>query len=193
MKTNPGRLVALFHNKWALPVLAEMYSQGGGSKFVTLVQRLGVSRDSMSRTLRALVRHGWVLRNPGYGHPMRPEYVLTPEGTDLAPWCARVRRRLHRLGLGSDPLRKWSPAVAIAILSGGQRFSELVTALPGITSRALAQTLKSMQDMGLIERAVGSDYPPQVRYRLSPQGRRLAELLIEMPDSGSRSNPVVLP
>ncbi len=23
---------------------------------------------------------GLVIRNPGYGHPLRPEYILTPEG-----------------------------------------------------------------------------------------------------------------
>ena len=30
------------------------------------------------------------MKNPGHGHPMRPEYLLTSSGEELAPWCRRL-------------------------------------------------------------------------------------------------------
>ncbi len=69
-------LVALFHNRWSVPILAELHRQRG-SRFVTLARTLGMSRESLRRTLAALIESGLVGRNPGYGHPLRPEYVLS--------------------------------------------------------------------------------------------------------------------
>src|SRR5947207_13068422 len=69
--------IRLFHHRWAVPVLAELRRERG-SRFVTLANRIGVTRDSLRRTLSALIDDGLVERNPGYGHPLRPEYVLTP-------------------------------------------------------------------------------------------------------------------
>ena len=63
-----GRFVALFHHRWAVPVLAELHRGAGGAKFVTLVNRLGIGRDSLRRTLAALIERGWVMPNPGHGH-----------------------------------------------------------------------------------------------------------------------------
>ena len=76
-------LVALFHNRWSVPILAELHRQRG-SRFVTLARTLGMSRESLRRTLAALIESGLVGRNPGYGHPLRPEYVLTTRGDRIA-------------------------------------------------------------------------------------------------------------
>ena len=46
-------LAVLFHHRWAVPILAELHGSGGG-KFVTLVARLSISRDSLTNTLRAM-------------------------------------------------------------------------------------------------------------------------------------------
>ena len=53
------------------------------AKFVVLQKRLGISRSSLQRTLRALIDAGLVKKNPGYGHPMRPEYLLTERGAKV--------------------------------------------------------------------------------------------------------------
>ena len=57
-------LVALFHNRWSVPILAELHRQRG-SRFVTLARTLGMSRESLRRTLAALIESGLVGRNPG--------------------------------------------------------------------------------------------------------------------------------
>jgi DNA-binding HxlR family transcriptional regulator len=174
-KKTRDRLAALFHHRWAVPVLAQLYRESG-AKFVTLATRLGVSRDTLSSTLAALIDHGWVLRNPGYGHPMRPEYVLTPNGAKLGPWCARVMQVLTALGARDVCLRKWSLPVAFVLVRGSARFSEVRNALPQLTARALTLTLKQLQAAGLVERTVSHQYPPATYYLLTSSGKRLHRL-----------------
>src|SRR5262245_47973361 len=89
------RLTVLFHRRWSVPILAELHrgdSHPGGSKFITLLNRLRISRDSLTATLGHLMHHDLVMRNPGYGHPMRPEYLLAEAGYDIAPGCVRLMK-----------------------------------------------------------------------------------------------------
>lgn len=175
--SKPVRFVDLFHHRWAVPVLAELHRGAGGAKFVTLVNRLGIGRDSLRRTLAALIERGWVQRNPGHGHPLRPEYVLITAGARIAPWCARLAKLLQTLQIEGVALRKWSMPVAFALGRGAERFSELKAFLAGATPRALITTLKQMQQAGLVERAVSDGYPPKTSYALTPRGRKLVPVL----------------
>jgi DNA-binding HxlR family transcriptional regulator len=151
-------------------VLAELERQRG-SRFVTLSRMLGVGRESLRRTLASLIGQGLVVRNPGYGHPLRPEYTLTAEGRRVARRCVRLLALLD--GNAELVLRKWSVPVLVA-LTEPSRFSELRAALPGITGRALALALKDLQRAGLVERRVDEEtYPPAVVYAATAAGRRL--------------------
>src|SRR2546423_5557161 len=105
-------LIELFHRRWSAPVLAELERQKG-SRFVALTRTLRVPRDSLRRTLDALVEMGLVGRNPGYGHPLRPEYVLTESGRPVARRCARLVALLD--GHRDVALRKWSLPVLVAM------------------------------------------------------------------------------
>jgi DNA-binding HxlR family transcriptional regulator len=149
-------LIALFHHRWSAPVLAELLRQKG-SRFVTLGNTLGVGRESLKRTLGSLIDLGLVARNPGYGHPLRPEYVLTPRGHRVAGRCAKLLEALN--GGAEMALRKWSLPVLVA-LRRPSRFSELQAALPGVTARALALALKDLQAAGLVERRIADASPP---------------------------------
>jgi DNA-binding HxlR family transcriptional regulator len=143
-------LSSLLHHRWALPILAELHYQDG-SKFIGLVNRLGLSKDSLSRTLEALMAQGLVMRNVGYGHPLRPEYVLTPDGMLLGDPALRLMQKLDELDLADVALRKWSLPVLLALGDKG-RFSDLLVELPGISNRALTLTLKDLEACGLVER-----------------------------------------
>ena len=170
------RLAELFHHRWAAPVLSDL-ERTDGSKFVTLVHRLGVSRDSLRHTLDSLIRRGWVRRNPGHGHPLRPEYILTRSGTRPARWCSRVMSLFSRLGVEDVDLRKWSMPVSFAVLGGKNRFSQIRTYVPGLTPRALAITLKELQSAGLLRRVITEGFPPATRYEFTELGRKLADVL----------------
>lgn len=171
-----SRLASLFHRRWAVPVLTELYKDRG-AKAVTLTNRLGVSRESLRATVDELIEHGWIARNPGYGHPMRPEYLLTRRGEKLGPTCVRLMAMLRKMGIQRIALRKWSMPITLALAGGVERFGELKRILPGITSRALALGLKELQRTGLIERRILDQYPPTTSYRLTRRGRRLVPVL----------------
>jgi DNA-binding HxlR family transcriptional regulator len=168
------KLIELFHHRWAAPILAELERQRG-ARLVVLVNRLRAPRDTVRRTLDALIDAGLVERNPGYGHPLRPEYVLTDSGRPVARRCVRL---LEEIGGRADVgLKKWSMPVLVA-LGRATRFSELRAALPGVTPRALAIALKDLQALGLATREVLAAYPPSTAYRLTDEGRRVRRILV---------------
>jgi len=161
-------VIALFHHRWSAPVLAELLRQDG-SRFAALTGTLGIGRESLRRTLDALLALGLVGRNPGYGHPLRPEYVLTQRGKSVARRCATLLARADDDVL----LRKWSLPVLTA-LEGPAHFSELRAALPGVTPRSLALALKDLQAAGLVERRIEDAYPPTAVYAPTARARELS-------------------
>ena len=172
-------LVALFHNRWSVPILAELHRQRG-SRFVTLARTLGMSRESLRRTLAALIESGLVGRNPGYGHPLRPEYVLTRHGERVAVRGEPLVEQLRELGLEEVGLKKWSMPVVHALAPEPLRFSELRDRLEGISPRALTLALKELGAAGVVERRVTDDYPPATSYSLAATARPLASLVDEL-------------
>jgi DNA-binding HxlR family transcriptional regulator len=172
----------LFHRKWSIPILAELKRQGG-SKFVTLQNRLQAGPSALRQTLDFLVEKGVVCRNPGHGHPMRPEYLLTPEGLPVAGKCLDLIRAVDDHRLLRVILMKWSLPTLIALSEGKRRFSELRSSLKNITARALTQFLKEAQSAGVVERTIEGTYPPTATYRVSRNASPLIPLLREL---GSR-------
>jgi DNA-binding HxlR family transcriptional regulator len=171
-------LAALGHHRWSLPILAELERQGG-SKFITLVRRLGANQASIRQALDSLIEMGLVVKNPGYGHPMRPEYILTDRGVAPAKTAGRLLGSIvdeeERRVIGN----KWALPALHAIGEGATRFSQIRARLRNITQRALAQCLKDLQNANLVERKVSSAYPPAVTYALSTE----AELLVPLVES----------
>ena len=189
-------LPSLFHHRWAVPILAEL-ERSRGARFVTLAHRLGLGRESLTRTLAALVAAGLVERNPGYGHPLRPEYVLTGAGSRLGPHAVALTEALAELGAADVGLRKWSMPVVLAVgANGGRRFSELRAALPGSTPRAMTIALKDLAAAGLLERSVTDDFPPATVYRLTPRAGPVAGAVRGLDESlspGTRPRPAGRP
>lgn len=163
-------VAAICHRRWTIPVLAEL-KQARGCKFVTLVNRLGVSRPLLTQTLDFLVRARLVERNPGYGHPMRPEYILTDKGASAGRAALAVRSVLQEVGAEDAGLRKWSLAVVIAIGATPKRFGELRETLAGISDRALSLTLRDLVDSGVVERVELAR--PTAEYTITPDAKAL--------------------
>ncbi|MET7685312.1 helix-turn-helix domain-containing protein [Streptomyces sp. NPDC005423] len=69
---------------------------------------------------------------------------------------------------------KWS-ALAIGALEGGaQRFGELQRKLQGVSPKVLTQTLRRLEDSGLVDRTVYPAVPLHVEYALTPLGQSAA-------------------
>ncbi|GAB4327535.1 MAG: hypothetical protein Kow0074_22920 [Candidatus Zixiibacteriota bacterium] len=169
------RLIRLCHHRWTIPLLAELQRTNGG-RFAAMANRLGISRDTLSKTLQDMMKQGWITRNPGYGHPLRPEYILTAAGKRLGPPCFDLVTALRRPGIDGIVLNKWSLPVLWAVRHGHDRFASLKAGLPGITPRALTLALKELQEIALIRRTVVDEFPPSTRYTLSRIGEQIARL-----------------
>ena len=73
---------------------------------------------------------------------------------------------------------KWTSMVLHTLHArhgGAARSGVLLRSLPGISKKMLTQTLREMEEVGLIERIVQNAVPPAVEYRLTPLGDRFVE------------------
>lgn len=156
----------LFHYRWIIPIIGVLYNQKG-AKFVTLLKELKISRSVLTSTLRKLIRQDLVMRNPGYGHPLRPEYILTDKGISLGPFCNDIMMCIIEQKGYHLFQSKWAMQIINLCSKGEVRFSELKSALTPITPRALSEELKSLNSKGFIERKIIEGYPPLTTYSLT--------------------------
>ncbi len=173
-------LIRLVHHRWNVPVIAELQSRSG-AKFVTLANSLGASRNSLTISLNDLIEQGYVKRNPGYGHPMRPEYLLTDMGGRAGRCCVRLARLIDRRDEAELGYRKWTLPLVAAIGEGVRRFGEIRVMLgENATPRAVTLGLKSMLSADWAERTLIDDYPPTAGYRLVSGGRMILKPVAEL-------------
>ena len=166
-----GPLIELAHRRWNIPVLAELHRKSG-ARFVVLVNTLGASRGSLSSSLDSLIDMDLVRRNPGVGHPMRPEYLLTRRGERVGEHCLKLARLVERRGERDFAYRKWTLPITAAIGDGVRRFNEVRELLgESATPRAVTLGLKSMLLEGWAERLLIDDYPPAAGYVLARPGK----------------------
>jgi DNA-binding HxlR family transcriptional regulator len=167
-------LIQLGSHRWLVPLLADLAAHNG-ARFVELVHRLGLSRDSLVRTIEAATATGWVRRNPGHGHPLRPEYILTETGAAAARRAATIAGAQAAIGLPSGGATRWGLPLVAGIGAGHDRFNALSRLLVPATPRALSQGLTALDRHGLVTREIVDARPPSSRYDLTGRGRLLAE------------------
>ncbi len=68
---------------------------------------------------------------------------------------------------------KWTVMVMHVLRHGVKRYSELTTAMPGITQKVLTATLRKLERNGIVERTVYPVVPPKVDYKLTKLGHEL--------------------
>ena len=88
------------------------------------------------------------------------------------PVCQRYQRAAEQLG------RRWSAAVIRAAMEGPARFTEIRTAVDGLSARLLAERLRELEAAGLMERRERDD--GAVEYRLTPKGQALSRVVREI-------------
>jgi len=167
----------LGERRWSVPVLAALAAEGGGARFVLLLNQVGCARSALASTLDHLKASGWIKRNPGHGHPLRPEYLLTAKGAVIAGQAQRIEAVSTELGLGPKALQRWTLPLAFELRASPRRFTQLKSGLIPATPRALSLTLKQMMVQDLVSRAVMDDFPPAPLYDLTTRGRELAQVI----------------
>lgn len=176
MPTRTAFLAELFHHRWSIPILAQLQGRDGG-RVVELAHVLGASRGGVKQAVDALGRLELLGRNPGHGHPLRPEFLLTPLGHRLVdPSCALVRL-IDGWSISGQAFRKWPLPVVYGLGEEGGRFTQVRGRLPEITDRALSDALQVLETAALVDRVVHDDRPPAVHYRPTQRGSELRPLL----------------
>jgi DNA-binding HxlR family transcriptional regulator len=69
--------------------------------------------------------------------------------------------------------QRWTLLILRDLSVGPQRYSDLVSGLPGIPTNTLASRLKELEEEGIVERMAPSRGERAVVYRLTPRGEEL--------------------
>ena len=80
---------------------------------------------------------------------------------------------------------KWKLLIIRNLLQRPWRFNELKKNLEGISQKVLTDSLRSMEEDGLITRTVYPEVPPRVEYALSDLGESLKPVLDSMLEWGN--------
>lgn len=159
---------------WALPILSNMYA-GVAGRQATLLTATGASRTAFAQSMEHLIKIGLLERNPGHGHPLRPEFRLTELGTT----AAAIAHQIHGVTGNEDRdllRRSWTVPILTALYTPSH-FNDIKRNLPAITDRALSQSLKSMEDRSWVRRSVSETArPPRSIYCATNTGGQISKI-----------------
>lgn len=80
---------------------------------------------------------------------------------------------------------KWKILIMRELLKGTIRFNDLKRNVVGISQKMLTQSLKEMENDGLVHRHVFPEVPPRVEYSLTEVGESLRPVIKVLDDWGS--------
>jgi len=100
--------------------------------------------------------------------------MLTKEEMPACPVATTVKM------IGS----KWKLLIMRNLLARPWRFNELKKDLEGISQKVLTDSLRSMEDDGIIIRTVYPEVPPRVEYALSELGESMRPIIKSMEQWG---------
>lgn len=82
---------------------------------------------------------------------------------------------------------KWRLSI-ICLLKDGKpmRYNQIRRGIPGITNVMLSQSLKHLEEYGIVHREQYNEVPVRVEYRLTDSGKTLLTVLGQLMDWGNR-------
>ena len=80
---------------------------------------------------------------------------------------------------------KWKLLILRNLLARPWRFNELKKDLEGISQKVLTDSLRSLEDDGIITRTVYPEVPPHVEYALSEIGETMRTIIKSMEEFGN--------
>ena len=75
---------------------------------------------------------------------------------------------------------KWKLLIIRNLLAGPQRFTEMKNTIPGLSQKVLTDSLRSMEEDGIVIRTVYPEVPPRVEYSLSELGESMRPIIKAM-------------
>ena len=167
-------LVKVTSRAWSLNILALMQA-GTPGRQASLLSASGAGRTAFAQSLDHLVDLGLLERNPGHGHPLRPEYQLTLTGTEVAKFADEITRAAPPTSKCALLRRAWTIPV-LAVSQKPRYFIEIKRELVSISDRALSQSLKQLQTQRWLRRKVDMQTrPPRPLYQAANVGARISQ------------------
>ena len=77
---------------------------------------------------------------------------------------------------------RWGVLLLVALMGDMHRFSELRRKVGGVSEKMLSQTLRWLEDDGLVLRKSYATVPPHVEYSLTPLGREVGQRVEALAD-----------
>ncbi|MBE6122876.1 MAG: helix-turn-helix transcriptional regulator [Erysipelotrichaceae bacterium] len=87
---------------------------------------------------------------------------------------------------------KWKLLILRNLMARPWRFNELKKDLDGISQKVLTESLRSMEEDGIVTRTVYPEVPPRVVYALSPLGESMRPIISAMETFGNEYRKSVL-
>lgn len=75
---------------------------------------------------------------------------------------------------------KWKPMVIYHLRKGAMRSSQLMRTLHGISNKMFTQTVRELEQSGIVERATYPVVPPKVEYSLTELGKSALPFILDM-------------
>ncbi|GAB2186632.1 hypothetical protein LAB1_39410 [Roseibium sp. LAB1] len=145
-------LVNLTSKAWSLKILAQLHA-GLPGRQAPLIAATGASRSSFSASLDHLFLLGLLERNPGHGHPLRPEFRLTETGKVAAGMASRIEEIVPDEDAFAVLRRSWTVPI-LAVTGSPSRFTAIKSGLGPVTDRALSKSLGVLEDQEWLRRDI---------------------------------------
>ena len=81
---------------------------------------------------------------------------------------------------------KWSLLILRQLWEQDCRTHELLTALPGISSKTLTAKLRNLEEHGIVARRAYPEIPPRVEYAITPKGKELEPVFLALYQVGQQ-------
>lgn len=171
---NIETIIKVTSRAWSLDILSLMYN-GTPGRQAPLLSASGASRTAFTQSLVHLVALKMLERNPGHGHPLRPEYRLTPEGIKIAEIANRIKM-IDTLRTQNAMLRRAWIIPVLAVSQKPRYFSEIKYELISVTDRALSQALQQLLANNWLKRDIEmTKGPPRPLYQAADIGIEISQ------------------
>jgi DNA-binding HxlR family transcriptional regulator len=96
---------------------------------------------------------------------------MSDEPVSMPAFCPAYHHAIELIG------RRWSGVIIRAMIHGATRFSDISSAIPGISDRLISERLKELEAEGVVVRTVVPSTPVRVDYALTEKGRALGDVV----------------
>ncbi len=85
--------------------------------------------------------------------------------------CPRYQAAVQVLG------KRWTALIIRVLLTRPRRFTEMTSAIQGLSDRLLSERLKELEGLGIVDRQVYAETPVRIEYALTGKGRELEQVV----------------